>query len=192
MHLQRAADALPAVFAAVVDVRASSEDPTVHAEERQLSDVRIGHDLERERGERRVIGGRALGVRRVVVRQMALDRRDVRRCRQVVHHSIEQRLNTLVLERRAADHGDDGAGDGGLANDGADLFFGQLVVFEILVQDGVVGLDTGLDHFVSQLCDLLFHRRGDRAFHVLLPHGLVVVHDLDFAHQIDEPRKQLA
>src|SRR6266487_413749 len=192
VHLQQPADALFAVLGAVVDVGARAQHARVHAEERQFPDVRIGHDLERERGERRVVRRRPLGMRRVVMRQMPLDRRDIHRRRQVIHDRVEQRLDALVLERGATDHGDDGAGDGGFADDGADLFFGQLVVFEILVQDGVVRFDAGLDHFVSQLCDLLFHRRGDRAFDVRLPHRLVVVDDLDFAHQIDEPRKQLA
>src|SRR5712691_1034427 len=192
VHLQQPPDALPAVFAAVVDVRARAQHAAVHAEERQFPDVRIGHDLERERGERRVIGRGPLGVRCVVMRQMALDRRDVDGRRQIIDDGVEQRLDALVLEGGAADDGDDVSGDRGLADDGADFFFGQRVVFEILVQDGVVGLDAGLDHVVSQLCDLIFQRRGDRAFDVLLPHRLVVVHDLDFAHEVDEAREQLA
>src|SRR5712692_8605409 len=192
VHLQQPPDPFPAVLGAVVDVGAGAEHARVHAEERQFPDVRVGHDLERERGERRVVRRGPLGVRRIVMRQMALDRRDVDGRRQIIDDGVEQRLDALVLERGAADHGDDVAGDGGFADDGADFFFSKLVVFEILVQDGVVGLDAGFDHFVSHLCNLIFQRRRDRAFDVLLSHGLVVVHDLDFAHQIDESRKQLA
>ena len=55
VHLQQAADALALVLRRVVDVRARLEHARVHAEERQLSDERIGRDLERERRERRVV-----------------------------------------------------------------------------------------------------------------------------------------
>jgi len=126
------------------------------------------------------------------MRQMALDRRDVHRRRQIIDHGVEQRLHAFVLEGSAADHRDDMPGDRGLADDGADFFFGQLVVFEILVQDDVVGLDAGLDHLVSQLGDALFQRFRHRSLDVLLAERVVIVDDLDLAHEIDESGKQLA
>ena len=45
----------------VVDRVARLEHARVHAEERQLADVRVGHDLERQRGERLVVVGAARG-----------------------------------------------------------------------------------------------------------------------------------
>src|SRR6266568_5139871 len=67
----------------------------------------------------------------------------------------------------------------------------SLVLFEILVQDRVVAFDARFDHFVSQLRDLLLERGGDGPFDVLLSHRLVVIHDLDLTHEVDESRKQL-
>ena len=63
---------------------------------------RIVHDLERQRGERRIVRGRAL-VRRLAIQLHALDRGHVERARQIVDHRVEQRLDALVLERRTAD-----------------------------------------------------------------------------------------
>ena len=60
VHLQQTADALALVLRAVVDVRASAQHAGVHAEERQLSDERVGRNLERERGERRFVGDKTL------------------------------------------------------------------------------------------------------------------------------------
>ncbi len=58
VHLQQAADALALVLRRVVDVAAGVEHARVHAEERQLTDERIGRDLERQRRERRVVARR--------------------------------------------------------------------------------------------------------------------------------------
>src|SRR3989442_1114160 len=71
VHLQQPPDALPLVLRAVIDVRTRREDARIDPEERQLPDVRIGHDLERERGERLLVGGLAERVRGVVVWQGA-------------------------------------------------------------------------------------------------------------------------
>src|SRR5256884_4471084 len=76
-HLQQPPDALLLVLGAVIDVGARREDARIDPEERQLPDVRIGHDLERERGERLLVGGLAERVRGVVVWQVPLDRRNV-------------------------------------------------------------------------------------------------------------------
>ena len=48
-------------FVALQNVRPGLRSPGVDAEEGQRPDVRVGHDLERQRGERRlVVGGRDL------------------------------------------------------------------------------------------------------------------------------------
>ncbi len=124
VHLQQTTDALALVLRRVVHVRARLEHARVHAEERQLSDERVGRDLERQRRERRFIGGRALVERLVVMRQMSLDRLDVDWRRQEVDHRIEQRLHALVLERRAAEHRRDEPADGRRTNRVTNLVVG--------------------------------------------------------------------
>ena len=55
VHLKQAADALALVLGRVVNVRAGLQNAGIDAEERQLTDERIGRDLEREAGKRRVV-----------------------------------------------------------------------------------------------------------------------------------------
>ena len=60
VHHQDAADPLGAAGADVEHARARLEAPGVHAEVCELADVRVGHDLERQRRERIVVGGVAM------------------------------------------------------------------------------------------------------------------------------------
>src|SRR4029077_2349917 len=101
VHLQQAADPLGALLGRVVDAAARRQDARIHAEERQLTDERVGHDLERQRRERRLVGRRPLDDRLFLLgRVEAGNRGYVERRRQEVDDRVEQRLDTLVLERR--------------------------------------------------------------------------------------------
>ena len=51
MHLEDATDTLTLTLGGVVDVAAAAEHAAVDAEEGQLADEWVGHDLEGERGE---------------------------------------------------------------------------------------------------------------------------------------------
>ena len=62
VHLEDAADPLLAVLRGVLDVRAGAKHARVHAHVREPADVRVGHDLEHEAGERLRVVGLALGV----------------------------------------------------------------------------------------------------------------------------------
>src|SRR3954470_912958 len=112
VHHQDAADPLGAAGRHFEDARARLELARVDAEVRELADERVGRDLERERGERAAVVGRARLLPRLVLAldlDHAADRRHVERAREVVEHGVEQRLDALVLERRAAQ--DRGQGD---------------------------------------------------------------------------------
>ena len=104
VHLQEAADALGLAVRRVDDAVAGLDLAGVDAEVGQLADVRVGHDLERERRERLVERGAA---RELVLgaRVDAVHGRHVERARQVVDDRVEQRLHALVLERGAASTG---------------------------------------------------------------------------------------
>ena len=106
VHLEDAPDALLAARGRVVDVRAGLEHAGVDPEVRQLADERVGHDLEGERAERLVEARLALellaGLRVDAVHRALVERRG-----QVVDDRVEQRLDALVLERRAAQDGRD-------------------------------------------------------------------------------------
>ena len=128
VHLEQAADALALVLGRVVDVRPGLEHARVDAEERQLSDERVGRDLERQRRERRVVASRrALSNVSSWCGRCPLIGRHVDRRRQVVDHRVEQRLHALVLERRAAEHRHELAIDRRRADRVADLVDRQLL-----------------------------------------------------------------
>src|SRR5881398_2491060 len=192
VHLQQPADALLLVLGAVVDVGAGREHTRIDPEERQLPHVGVGHDLEGEGRERLLVRRLARRVRRVVVRQVPLNGRDVERRRQVVHHGVEQRLDALVLEGRAGEHRHDLPRDRRLAQHSADFVFRELVLFQILVEDRVVLLDDRFEQVMAHLGDPVLEGRGNRPLDVLLAERLVVVHDLDLPHEVDDARKQLA
>ena len=100
VHLQDAADALLAILRRVRNVAPRAQRARVDAEVRQLADVRIGRDLERERAERRVVRGLARGL--LARGRGADDGGNVQRRRQIHHDRVEQLLDTFVLERGAA------------------------------------------------------------------------------------------
>ena len=123
VHLHHAPDSFPALTHRVEDLIAGTEHPRVHAEERERAHVRIGGDLERQCGERFRIVGVALRMGHAVV-EHALDGLDLGRCGQVVDDRIEHRLNTLVLERRAAQRRNDLVGQSPHADAFANLRLG--------------------------------------------------------------------
>ena len=55
VHLQDAADAFLLALGRVVDVRAGLQPARIDAEVGELADVGVGHDLESQGGERRVV-----------------------------------------------------------------------------------------------------------------------------------------
>ncbi|MNL06522.1 hypothetical protein D3C87_1271590 [compost metagenome] len=100
VHLQDAPQPLALGLDRVVDRVARIHHARIHAEEDQLADERVGHDLEGERRERLLVVRVALGL--LVVLGVAEDGGHVRRRRQVVDHRVQHRLHALVLERAAA------------------------------------------------------------------------------------------
>ena len=79
VHLQDSADPLTSIARGVEDVATARKGPRVHTEERELTDVGIGRDLEGQCRERRVVGRLADLVSLVVLREVALDGSNVQR-----------------------------------------------------------------------------------------------------------------
>ncbi len=135
--------------------------PCVDAEERELADERVGHDLEDEAGERSVVARVQRDLLAVLVQP--LDRGDVERRGQVLDDGVEELLDALVLERRPADDRMEPARDGRLAQRRAHLVWSRDVPVHVLLHEGVVGL----------------RQRLDEALAVLVVHRLVVGRNLD-------------
>src|SRR5262249_52764984 len=101
VHLEEPPDALLLPLDRVVDVRAGVHDARVDPQEGQRADVGVGHDLEGQRGEGRVVR-RATLLLLARVRIGADHGRNVDRRWQQVDDGVEQRLHALVLEGGAA------------------------------------------------------------------------------------------
>src|SRR3954447_4585084 len=151
VHPVDLADPLLAALGRVQHLGAGLELARVHPDEGQLAQVRVGGDLERQRGERLAVGRLAehdlLGVLDVV----ALDGRDVDRARQVGVDRVQQRLDALVLERRTGQHGGELARQGGPADARDQLLLGRLLALQVQLHDVVVSLGHGLDQLVAPL-----------------------------------------
>jgi hypothetical protein len=121
----------------------------VHAQVAQVPDVLVAHQLEDERengslsSALRVRGSPASGVG-------ALHRRHVERRRQVVHHGVQQRLDALVLERRAAQHGHHGEPERRLAQRLAELVGRDRLALEVAGRQRVVEVGGRLDQPIAR------------------------------------------
>ncbi len=150
MHPQQAPDALARFLGGVVNVLPGLQHAGIHANIGHVADERIGHDLERQRGKRLIVR-RTPQFRLFGIRIDAFDRGNIERRRQIIDHRIEQRLNALVLERRARHHRHQLERNRRPAQRRAQLRRLQLVLVEILGQDGVVVLGDILDDLVAML-----------------------------------------
>ena len=155
VHLEEATDAFLLTLDGVVRVRAGFDDARVHAGEGERTDERISHDLERQRRERFIVIRLAGELLFGVIDVGTLDIRDIRRRRQVREDGVEHRLDTLVLERGAAQHRDEGERARALTDALDNLFLGRFFTFEVLFHDVVVLLDGHFNHVGAHLFSLL-------------------------------------
>src|SRR5215472_5208350 len=144
VHLEQAANALAGTLGGVVDVAAGIQNAGVDTDVGDMADERVGHDFEGQRGERLIVGSAAKN-RLFGVGINAFDRRNIEGRRQIVDDRIEQRLNALVLEGRAGQHGDDFHRQGGLADGLAHLLERERAGIQILVENFVVVLGDVFD-----------------------------------------------
>src|SRR6185312_7474297 len=155
MHLHEAANALLLIFARIDYRVAGVQLAGIDAKEAELTDKRIGHDLENQRGKRLGIGGMAFyGLLRIVGGN-GLDRRDIERRRQVIGHRVEQVLDALVLERRTADNGENSLRDGRFADAGGEFLLGDRLTLDVFFKQSIVGFGYRLNQFVAILFGLL-------------------------------------
>ena len=173
VHLQDAADTLVLILDRVVDGGAGVQRAGVDTEEAQLADIGVGHDLERQGGERLFVGRdtrlflAGLGVG-------ALDGLDVGRGGHIVDDGVQQLLHAAVLVGGTADDGHDLVGDGGLAQARLDLFLGQLFAFQVLHHELFVGLRDSFDQLVVVFLRLGLQVLGDFLDADVVAHVVIV------------------
>ena len=183
VHQQHAADALLAVLGRVDDAGAGGQRARIDAAERDRADERIVHDLEREQRHRLLVVRLAHDL--VVLVVDALDRRHVERRRQIIDHRVEQRLHALVLERRAAQHRIERAGDHGLADQRLSVASSGSLPSRQAAMHVVIELDGGLDHLLAVFLGLVEHVGRNVDVVILRAERLLVPDDALHAHEVD-------
>ena len=147
MHQQHAADALLLVARRIDHAGAARQHAGIDTAEGDGADERIVHDLECEQRQRFLVVGPANHFVAVVID--ALDRGHVDRRRQIVHHRVEQRLNALVLESRAAQHRIERAGQHRLADQALECRLIGFLAVEVGGQRVVIEFDGGFQHLLA-------------------------------------------
>ncbi len=161
VHAEQAADALFAAFGDVVNRVAGLQRARINAEERELTDVRIGHDLEDQSRKRLLIIRLANDHLLRIIDVRAFHRRNIQRRGQVIDDRVQHRLHALVLEGRAANHREDLQRNGGLADAGTDFVLRKRLPFDEFFEELVVELGNRLDHLLAVFLGLLGQVRGD-------------------------------
>ena len=163
VHLQETTDAL-FVLGAVVENRAALfQAARVHTEVGELADEGVGHDLERQCGERRlVVDVTGLGFARAWVR--SFNWRKIDRCWHVVNHRVEQWLHALVLERGAVEDRNDLARKRALADDLLEIFDADVLVAEVALHEVFIDERQGVHQVGAILLGLGHHVLGNVFF----------------------------
>ncbi len=188
VHLEDASDALGAARDRVEHAVAGLERAGVDAEVRQLPDVRVRHDLECERRERRLrVGGPLLVA--AALRVGALHRRHVERARQVLDDGVKQKLDALVLEGGAEQDRRDLVGERAGADGAADhLGRHRRLVLDVGREHLVVEVRDRVDQLVVILLRLLEELRRDLDGLELLAEIVLVEHGLHL-DEVDDARE---
>ncbi|MPM58935.1 hypothetical protein SDC9_105770 [bioreactor metagenome] len=95
MHHHNAANALALILTRVIDIGSALERPAVYADERKLTDKRVGENFECQRCKRGIVA-RLHHNLALAVLVRSLGGFDVQRTWQIVHNRVEQGLNALV------------------------------------------------------------------------------------------------
>ena len=173
VHLQDAAHTLLAVLHGVVDSSTCLNLTGVNTEVCQLTNERVGSDLEGQSGEGSVVGRRT-GLLLFGLRVHALDVLDVGRGGHIVNDRIQQLLNAAVLVGRTTDHRHQSVGDGLLTDSRLQLFASDLLALQILLHQDFVVLGNSLNEDVAILLSLLDHIFGDGLSAHIIAHVVVV------------------
>ncbi|CNV38281.1 Uncharacterised protein [Mycobacterium tuberculosis] len=191
VHLEQLAQPFFLALGGIDDLATRLDGARVHPDVGELAEERVSSDLERQ-GRKGLVGGRLAHHLLVLLGGRVPDRRrNVQRRRQVVDDGIQHRLHALVLERAAAQHRVDLAGDCQLADRALDLVDGELLTAQVLLQQVLVGLGDHLEQLGPVLLSLLgqvgryFHGVvGFAEFRLAAPHLGVHLHQVDDAFEV--------
>ena len=187
VHLEDAAQTLAVALGGVVDVGASLSGAGVNAEVGQLTDERVGLDLEGEGAERSLVVGLA-GLGLLGLRVGALDGGNVERAREVVDDGVEELLDALVLVGGTDEDEVQLVRDNALAERGLELGDLDLLLHEDLLHEVVVKVGGGVEKLIALGLGNLGVLGRDSVHGLRVDHTLVVFLEVPSGHgdQVDE------
>ena len=97
VHLEQTSETFAAAGSGIDDRCAFFRHAGIDADERELADVRVVHDLEDQRGKRLIVAA-VTGDGRFGIRVGAFGLPDIDRGRQIIDDCVEEELDALVLE----------------------------------------------------------------------------------------------
>ena len=183
-EVEQAAHALRFARAGVGQGHVAGERAGEHAQERvELAGDGVGNALEDKGSQRRI--GRNLVLAAVDVD----DSGTLQRGGEELLDGIQQACAALVLQRGAAEHGEDGAGHDALAHAEGEIVVGEGAFLEILLEQGLVAFSDVLDGHVVDEVHFLGHGVGNAA----LGHAALAVEGVGFlAEDVDVARELAA
>src|SRR6266849_6877781 len=188
MHLEQATYSLMLLRTRVHHRLARLQLSRVHTDKRQLTHKRVGHDLEGQRRERLFVVGLAreflptVGIE--AVRLFRVERRG-----QVIHHRIQQRLDTFILECRSHHHRKQLQPDRGFTQRRLQFIRRNGLAFQKLVQNFVIVLGDGFDKLRMERLSLFLQFRGNIGGLILRANRLVLPNDGFHGDQIHHSSK---
>ena len=178
----QAGDALFLVLGGIEHIAALLQHTGVDAHEGELAEG-VCHHLERQGAEGGVVIGGAH--RFCAIGQQTLDRGNIHRGRQVIHHRIQQQLHALVLEGGAAEHRHQAVLQHTVPDALAQLRFRQFAGFQELFDQILIGFGDGLHQLGAPFGGLIGHGGGDVGFFDVLAE-LILVDEGAVLNQVDD------
>ena len=185
MHQQHAADALALFPGRVQEAHARFQLARIDPAEGERADERVVHDLEGQDRQGLVVGRQAHDFLFGLVVD-ALGRGDVHRRRQIGHHGVEQGLDALVLEGRAAQDRIEGPVQHRLAEALLDHLEGRFLAAQIGFHGLVVEFHGVLDHVVTGGFRLVLQIRRDLFVMIVGAETVIVPNHGLHADQVDQ------
>ena len=142
VHLQQAADAFLDALAGVQHRAARRQLAGIDPYKGEMPHVGVGHQLEGQGRQGRLIRGRAL--HHFALGSHRVHRRDIQGRRQVIHHRVQQGLNAFILEGRAAQHRHQGQANGAPAQGPSHHLGVHRLIRQVALHDLFVHLRQGL------------------------------------------------
>src|SRR5262249_54063805 len=138
------------------------KDPGINAYESQLTHVGIVDDLECQRTEGLVICGPSLHHLICIVRMGSRYRWNIQGRRQVVHHAVQELLDTFVLEGCTAKYRHELEFERALADSTNNRLRGECCIsFEVAFRERIIELRNGFDQLPMRLRSFRAQLIGD-------------------------------